>query len=103
MLNIQLDVHPQTEQRLKKLLNVINDQEVFAQHLLDYHIAELKKGILNIRLDLKQFEDTYQISTKHFYQQFAEGSLIDDREEYMIWAGLYEMLSENEHRLQELA
>ena len=102
MLNIQLDIQPQTEQRLKKLLNVIHDQEVFAQHLLDYHIAELKKGILNIRLDLKQFEDTYQTSTKHFYHQFKEGALIDDREEYMIWAGLFEMLCENEHRLQEL-
>ncbi len=102
MLNIQLDIQPQTEQRLKKLLNVIHDQEVFAQHLLDYHIAELKKGMLNIRLDLKQFEDTYQTSTEHFYHQFEEGTLLDDREEYMIWAGLYEMLCENEHRLQEL-
>lgn len=102
MLNIQLDIQPQTEQRLKKLLNVIHDQEVFAQHLLDYHIAELKKGILNIRLDLKQFEDTYQTSTEHFYHQFKEGALIDDREEYMIWAGLFEMLCENEHRIQEL-
>ena len=102
MLNIQLDIQPQTEQRLKKLLNVIHDQEVFAQHLLDYHIAELKKGILNIRLDLKQFEDTYQITTEHFYHQFEEGTLLDDREEYIIWAGLYEMLCENKHRLQEL-
>ncbi len=101
MLNLQLDITPQTEQRLKKLFKVIHDQEVFAQHLLDYHIVELKKGILNIRLDLKQFEETYQISTQDFYHQFTEGRR-DDREEYMIWAGLYEMLCENEHRLQEL-
>ncbi len=58
--------------------------------------------MLNIRLDLKQFEDTYQTSTEHFYHQFEEGTLLDDREEYMAWAGLYEMLCENEHRLQEL-
>lgn len=101
MLNLQLDIQPQTEQRLKKFLEGIHDQEVFAQNFLDYHIAELKKGILNIRLDLKQFEDTYQISTKDFYHQFEEGTR-DDREDYMIWAGLYEMLCENEQRLQEL-
>ena len=64
-------------------------------------MTELKKGILNIRLDLKQFEDLYHISTQDFYHQFEAGTR-DDREDYMIWAGLYEMLCENEQRLQEL-
>ena len=101
MLNLQSDIQPRTERRLKKLPDVIQDQEAFAQYLLDYHIAELKKGILNIRLDLKQFEETYQTSTEQFYRQFQEGTR-DDREEYMIWAGLHEMLCENTHRLREL-
>jgi len=102
MLNLQLDIQPQTEQRLKKLLDGIADQEVFAQNLIEYQIAELRKGILNIRLDLKQFEDTYHLSTQDFYHQFEAGAR-DDREDYMIWAGLYEMLCVNERRLQELA
>lgn len=101
MLHLQLDIQPQTEQRLKKLLEVIHDQEMFAQNLLEYHIAELKKGILNIRLDLKQFEETYHISSQEFYHQFEEGRR-DDREDYMMWAGLYEMFCDNERRLQEL-
>ncbi|MBD3308202.1 hypothetical protein GF339_17280 [candidate division KSB3 bacterium] len=101
MLNVQLDLQPETEQRLKKLLAVIQDQEAFAQHLLDYHMAELKKAILNIRLDLRQFEDTYHTSTAQFYQQFQDGAR-DDREDFLRWAGLYEMLCENERRLQEL-
>lgn len=101
MLNIQLNIQPQTEQRLKKLFDIIHDQEVFAQNFLDYHIADLQKGMLNIRLDLKQFEDSYEISSQDFYQQFKTGRR-DDREDYMIWAGLYEMFCNNEHHVQEL-
>jgi len=102
MLHLQLDIQPRTEQRLKKLLQAIPDQEMFAQNLLEYQIAELKKSLLNIRLDLKQFEETYHLSTQDFYRQFTEG-IRDDREEYMVWAGLYEMFCENEQRLRELA
>ena len=102
MLNLQLDVQPQTEQRLKKLLESLHDQEVFAQNMIDYHMTELRKGMLNIRLDLKQFEDKYQLSSENFYRKF-EGGKYDDREDFIIWAGLYEMFYENKLRLQELS
>ena len=80
----------------------IQDEETFAQNIIAYQIAELQKGVLNIRLDLEQFEDKYQQSSKEFYQQFEQGK-IDDREDFILWAGLYEMLQDSEHRLQELA
>lgn len=101
MLQLQLDVQPCTEQRLKTLLQVIPDQERFAQNLLDYQVAEFKKSLLNLRLDLQQFEETYHLSTQEFYQQFQAG-IRDDREDYMVWAGLYELLCENEQHLRDL-
>ena len=101
MLNLQLDIQAHTAQRLKKLFESLKDQEIFVQNFFEYQIAELKKGILNIRLDLKQFEDTYHISSQEFYNQFEAGKL-DDREDYMLWAGLYEMSCDNEQQLQEL-
>jgi hypothetical protein len=61
----------------------------------------IKRGILNLRLDLKEYEEKYQLSTKDFYQQFTQGT-VGDREDYIIWAGLYEMLRTNEQRSQEL-
>lgn len=42
------------------------------------------------------------MSSADFYHQFSQGEL-DDREAFITWAGLYEMLLENEARLQELA
>ncbi len=101
MINLQLDINPKTEQRLKKVIETVHEQEIFAQNLIGYHISELKKAILKIRLDLKKFEDTYQISTEAFYTRFQNGKT-DDREDYMIWSGLYEMLQDNELSLQEL-
>ncbi len=101
MLNLHLDIQPQTAQRLRRNLESYPDQETFAQNIIAYQIAELKRGILNLRLDLKAYEEKYQLLTEEFYQQFTQG-VTDDREDYIIWAGLYEMLSANEKRLQGL-
>jgi len=102
MLNLQLKLRPETEQRLKRILGYTHDQETFVKNIIAYQIAELKKGNLNIRLDLKQFEEKYQMNTEAFYQNFEQGKL-EDSEDYMIWAGLYEILAKNTTRLQELA
>ena len=102
MMNLQLQLRPQTEQRLRKMLQHIPDQEVFVQNMLAYQIAELQKGILNMRIDLRQFESKYQRSTETFYQQFTAEESCDDSEDFLLWAGIYEMLQSNEVRLREL-
>jgi chromosome segregation and condensation protein ScpB len=101
MLDIHLEIQPQTAQRLRKVLEFYSDQETFAQNIIAYQIAELKKGALNLRLDLRQFEEQYQLSTPDFYHRFSQGAL-EDSEDFMVWAGLCEMMRENERRLQEL-
>jgi len=65
-------------------------------------IAELNRGILNIKIDLKEYEESYDMMSDSFYERYSQGDL-DDREDFMLWSGLYEMLLENEMRLQDLA
>jgi hypothetical protein len=101
MADLHLDVKPQTARRLKKILDLHPDQESFAQEIIAYQIAELNKAILNLRLELKALEERYQRSSTEFYAEFSEGAL-GDREDYVLWAGLYEMLIENERRLNSL-
>lgn len=101
MVNIQLQLQPEMEERLRKILAQYPDQDVFAQNIIAYQITELKRAILNIRLDLHQFEQKYQLETEEFYQQFQTGSL-EDTEDFMIWAGIYEMFQENSRKLEEL-
>ena len=72
------------------------------QSMIAYQVSELQKGILNIRLDLRQLEEKYKQSTANFYQKFEQGQT-EDSEDDILWAGLYEMLLENEQRLQDLS
>ena len=101
MVNLQLQLQPQTEERLRKILAQYHNQEVFVQNIIAYQIAELKRAILNIRLDLQPFEQKYQLSTEEFYQQFETG-VLEDTDDFMVWAGIYEMLCENTRKLGEL-
>ena len=101
MYHLDLHIQPQTEQRLKKVLASTSDEEMFAQNIIAYQVTELQKGAINLRLDLRQFEDKYQQTTEEFYHQFEQGRT-DDTEDAMLWAGLYEMLQDNERRLKEL-
>lgn len=45
----------------------------------------------NIQVKLRHYEDQYGLSSADFYAQFLTGSL-GDSEDYMEWAGFYEML-----------
>jgi len=101
MLNLHLNVDPKTAKRLKKVLEYSRDEETFAQNVISYQLAELRRGSLNIRLDMKAFEEKYGLSSQDFYRKFSQGEMGDD-EDTITWAGLVEMLAENERRLQGL-
>ncbi len=101
MLDFHLSVQPETEKRLKKILNSIKDQEKFAQSIIDYQIAELQKSNLNLKLDLADLEKQYKMTSQEFYQQFSRG-ILGDESDFIVWSGLYEMLLQNEANLQEL-
>lgn len=102
MFNLQLHIHPQTEQRLRAILAHAQNEEIFAQNIIAYQVSELRKGIVNIRLELKQLEEKYKQKSNEFYHQYMQGNM-DDSEEILLWAGLYEMLGDNESRLRELS
>ena len=101
MLHLNLNIQPKTAKRLKKILEFARDEETFAQNIITYQIVELKRGILNIKLDMKAYEEKYQISSADFYEQYSQGKTADT-EDKMIWAGLCEMLDKNEKQLQGL-
>ena len=101
MLNLHLNVGPKTALRLKKVLEYSRDEEAFAQNVIAHQVTELRRANLNLKLDVKVFEEKYRLSSQEFYEKFRLGEMGDD-EDSLIWAGLVEMLAENERRLQEL-
>jgi hypothetical protein len=101
MLNLHLNVNAKTAKRLKKVLEYSRDEETFAQNVIAYQLAELRRAILNLKLDMQVFEEKYRLSSRDFYEKFSRGEMGDD-EDFITWAGLVEMLTENEKRLGEL-
>jgi len=101
MLNFNLNVRPKTAKRLKKVLEYSRDEEAFAQSFIAYQIAELRRAILNLRLEMKTFEERYGMSSAKFQKKFNQGQM-DDSEDFILWAGMCEMLEKNEGRLQGL-
>jgi hypothetical protein len=101
MFNFNLNVRPQTAKRLKKALEYSRDEEAFAQGFIAYQIAELRRALLNLRLEAKAFEEKYKMSSAAFHKKFEQGKM-DDSEDFILWAGTYELLVKNETRLQGL-
>ncbi|MFH1907435.1 MAG: hypothetical protein ABIL11_08675 [Chloroflexota bacterium] len=101
MLSFNLNVQPQTAKRLKKVLEFTGNEEAFAQNIIAYQIAEIRRAILNLRLDLKTFEEKYKMSSADFYEKYSGGRM-DDSEDFILWAGMCEMLEKNETRLRGL-
>ena len=82
MLDLHSEIQSKTARRLIKIVESYPDSETFAQNVIAHQIAELKHGILNLQLDLQEYEDSYQLTAEVFYDQITEGKL-DDREEFM--------------------
>ena len=101
MLDLQLNLQEKTANRFLRVLNLYTNQEKFAQNIIDYQVQELKRGIFNLELDLKIFEEEHKMDTEAFYAKFSNGEL-GDSEDYLLWAGVYELLQENKKQLQGL-
>ena len=101
MLHLNLNIQPKTAKRLKKVLEFSKNEEAFAQGIIAYQVAETKRAILNLRTDLQAYEEKYRLSSDEFYRRYERGEMGDD-EDFMLWAGLVEMLASNEKRLRGL-
>ncbi len=102
MLDLQAKVQPKTIHRFKTIVNSYPNAEIFFQNVIDHQIAELESGNFYMRLDIQKYEKQYDMTNEIFYAKFINGE-IDDREDFMIWSGLYEFILENEAKLKELA
>ncbi len=101
MLHFNLNIRPKTARRLKKILEFSKNEEAFAEGIIAYQVAETKRALLNLRVDLQAFEQKHGLSSEVFYRRYERGEMGDD-EDFMVWAGLVEMLSSNQKRLQGL-
>lgn len=77
-LDISLNLSEGTEKKLKKIFDRYPEKEQFAQSIIEYEISEIKKGIVNIQIDLKKIENKYNLSTENLYKEFEFGEIEKD-------------------------
>ncbi len=66
--------------------------------IINYKINLLKNENINFQMELNYFEKKYHISSKNFYKDYKKGKK-NDIEDNLLWAGLYEMLIENNEKI----
>ena len=101
MFTMELRIKPKTEKKLRKIIAQSPDQERFAEDIIAFQIHELQRANKNIERDLHELEQRHNMTSAEFYRQYNKGVLGDD-ETHMLWAGLCELLQENQAKLKEL-
>lgn len=71
------------------------------QAALDHEIRLLKIGIEKTKRRLADFEKQFSMESSRFYQDFQDGNM-DDKMDYMKWAGEYETLLQLESDYDEI-
>ena len=101
MLDLQSEVQPKTIRRIEKMTDSYPTAELFFQGVIDRQITELKNSNFYMQLDTQKYEEQYSMTTETFYAKFVNGE-VDDREDFMIWSGLHELVLENEEEIRGL-
>ncbi len=102
MLTLHLDIKPSTEKKLKQLLSNTNKHDEFFQGIIENKINELKIGIYNIEKHMSVYEFRYNIQSDQFYLDYQEGKHDLSEDDFIIWAGIYEMMQKNKQELNTL-
>jgi hypothetical protein len=64
-------------------------------------IKSIEQQIQEIEIDLRTFEQQYQLSSEQFYQQFKKGKLGDEID-FVEWSAFYQMWCSLQERLNLL-
>lgn len=102
MSEIKLNLDPSIAGKIKFLVEAYGDKNLFFDQFINFHKSKLSREIAGMEIDLKRFEDKYQMSSDDFYDQFESGTLGDDHD-FMIWSGILEMLRNSKEKLNKLS
>lgn len=101
MTTLSIQVKPNIAKKLQQILAKQNNQSDFFNDFINYRISELEKANFNIEKDLRFYELKYNIKSNDFYKQSEEGKFGDD-EDFMVWAGIYELYQNNKSEISKL-
>jgi hypothetical protein len=101
MLKLEIDLKPETERRVRNLMDSYNNKELFFEYMINYQIEELRKGIVGTEIDLREYEEKYKIKSAEFYYRFLKREF-EVSDDFIIWSGIYETQQDIRKQLKEL-
>ncbi len=101
MLTLKIKLSSDIEEKINYLIAKQGNIENFLKDFLIYKTLQLEKAIFEMEKDLHKYERKYKISSSDFYKKYESGEF-EDKNNYMIWAGIYEMIQENKDELKKL-
>ncbi len=101
MINLQLNMQADTEDRLIYLLSQYSDKDLFFRNIINYQLSLLNVEMMNFKVDMDAFEKKYNMLSEDFFKLYKEGKT-DDSHDTLEWAGLCEMYEENLNKLASL-
>ncbi len=101
MSQIILDIQPQTANKFNNYIQLFGSNEFRLEQFIDYQINKVKREISRMQFDLEKYETKYNIPSSDFYKRFENGEFGDEND-YMLWAGIYELQLDSRNKLSKL-
>lgn len=100
MSQITITLSPSIAERFRRFMSAFgNDGAV--ERFLSYEEKRLRQEVAGLRADLAEMEQRHGMDSDSFYARFSAGQLGDDRD-FMLWAGLVELLRDSENQLRDI-
>ncbi len=87
--------------KMQTLLKVFGSTDLLVDKFMDYHVNRLKREIIRMKSSLKKYELKYKIKSDKFYTKIENGEL-DDKRDFVMWSGIYELLLDSEKQLAQI-
>jgi len=101
MQQIIIDLQPAIANKFNKYVQLFGSKELLFDKFIDYHINRIKREIVRMQNELEKYEKKYNLKTSDFYKQFEQGEFGDEND-FMIWAGIYELQLDSKNKLATL-
>jgi hypothetical protein len=98
---IEIELDSAIANKFDVYIQLFGSENLLFDEFIAYHIGRLKKSIARMQLDIERYEKKYNIKTVDFYKQFEAGALGDEND-FILWAGIYELQIDAQDKLSKL-
>jgi hypothetical protein len=101
MSQITINLDSYTAEKFNSFVQAFGSKEMLFEKFIEYHKNKLSREIASMQVDLDTFEKQYNMSSEEFFGKFEDGQLGDEND-FIIWAGVYELQKDSKEKLNML-